>query len=224
MMNRMNLVVLADYFLRDDDLIILQDRHLKPSTDKFIAVGIEKSKPSDHWEVSDLINIIILVKGEDQQYYITKIEHNPRYILTPKYVEDENNIKLIEKPQFINREIIEDIYAFSDSREKYTLNIFDKDNRYKIYQIYERYFTYKISIYYETEDYQSDTVEAAIFFWVSCQLDWMQSPDNSERLENDTIQYEIFIRRLLQASVFKPIYFKPYDGKVTINGIKVTIE
>lgn len=72
-MNKINLVIFT-YFLYEER-IITKNGSVEVSEDKFIAIGIEKSKPSDNWEYSDLLNIIILVKGKDDRYYINNVSY-----------------------------------------------------------------------------------------------------------------------------------------------------
>ena len=219
----MNLVILTDSFLWDSDKIVLEDGYVEIGKEKFVAVGIEKSKTSEHWEESDRINVIILVKGYNEKYYILKIEHYVSEVLSPKYIENEFSLCFVEN-KLTGRELISDLYAISDSRDEYTLSIYNENHERKIYHVYEKYIDYKISVSYETEDFNLDSSKAATFFWIRCQISSMHNVDYSETLENTTIQYPMFIRDLLRTHVFERHYFKIWKGKVTINGVKVTLE
>lgn len=223
----MNLVNVSSYLFYDKHKIILENGYVEPPTEKterFLAIGIEKSKPSDNWEYSDVLNVVVLVKGNDQQYYMTKIEHYPENILTPRYAEDDRFVHFVEELEFAENRLISDIYVSDDPRWQYTITIVDGDNNEKAYQIYEKYIRYKISVAYETYDYEPDMTEASCFFWVRCQVGRIMPMDSSEDLENKIIQYRIWLWKLLETSVFKVPYFEKYKGTVTTDGVEVVIE
>ena len=121
--------------------------------------------------------------------------------------------------------MISDVYAFDDSREHYTLTIHNAEHQEQAYQIYEKYLAHKISVGYDVWDFKDASDKAGHKLWVRCQVDRIFPMDSSqENLENKIIQYQIWVWDLLKVSVFRFPYFEPWQGKVTIDGINVTLE
>ena len=235
-MNQMNLVILNDWFLYDTDTILLEDGCVeipKERTERFIAMGIEKSKPSEDLEISDLINVVVLVKGSDEQYYTTKIEHYPEDVLTPNNIKYETTLRLIEDDESIENTLIENIYATSDSRFEYSL-IIDRfidsfSHKKEFCSIYEKYLVYRLSVGYQIWENADKSIDVDSFLWVRCQVGYMShytSCNNEDivEVEDAILQYQICAEDLIKVRAFQPIYFKPYKGKVAIDGIKVLLE
>ena len=120
--------------------------------------------------------------------------------------------------------MISDVYAFDDSREHYTLTIHNAEHQEQAYQFYEKYLTHKISVGYDVWDFKDAPDKASYKLWARCQVCRMRQVDSSEYLENRIIHYGIWVWDLLNVSVFRFPYFEPWQGKVTIDGINVTLE
>ena len=223
----MNLVILPDYFLSDIEKIPLEDSFIEIGEKRFIAVGIEKSKTSEDLEESDQIRLTVLVRGDNEQYYIAQIEHYPEDILTPQYIEDAASISLCIDDKSIGEVLIDDIYAFTDMRDSYTIIIDDCIDSFThkvgYYLIYEKYLAYKLSVSYEVWKNADKSIEVSPFFWLKCKVSQMLLND-TETIKDAVLNYRIYVGNLLKTSILKPIYFYSWNGKVSIDGLKVTLK
>ena len=206
--------------LNSTSTIGLHDGQIEIGDERFIAVGFEKSKAAKHWEDTDYFNIIVVTKASDRKYYYRKIEH-PADVLSPKYIEDELNIFWVdEAKQEMDNELISNLYSLNDSRSEYTLNIQEKP-----YFFYEKYICYTISASYETwENYDKTEIEVSPFLKVRCKFSSQHFASALENTPTKTLEYRINIYSLLQASVFQYRPFEVWNGKVSIDGINVTLE
>jgi|GEM_PF-3228750 len=233
-----NLVQLsAVYFLNDTSSISLEQGRIQIGKEQFIAIGLEKTKAAEHWEDTDYFKVVIVVQAADGNYYISEIEH-PADILAPKYVNDDMRIHWVEESteskdgvsvDTINNlhalkdgvlvSTIGNLYSLDDSRCEYTLTINDKP-----YQFYEKYIIYTMSASYEIWEYHNKSIKISPFLVVRCQFSSQHCASALEGTPTEILEYPIAIASLLQTSIFQNCPFKIWDGKVSIDGLKVTLE
>ena len=206
------------YFLNKTSKLILNNGYVEIGDEGFIAVGFEKSKAAKNWEDTDYFNIIILAKAADGNYYLSKIEH-PADILAPKYVDDDNSVHWIEETESNENLLLDNLYTLDDSRCEYTITIHDKP-----YLFYEKYIIYKISASYEIWEYHDQTTEISPFLKVRCKFDSQHSASALENTPTKILEYRIDISSLLQTSIFQLNPFEIYQGKVTVDGLIITLE
>lgn len=136
------------YLFNQDSKILLANGYIDLAEERFIAVGLEKSKAAKDWEDYDYFNLIVLTKGIDDKYYLSKIEYITD-ILAPKYVESDRTIQWVsENTKSKDKILIDNLYCLNDCRDEYTLTINDKP-----YSFYEKYIVYLISVSYEIGEY-----------------------------------------------------------------------
>ena len=206
------------YFLNKTSKLVLDNAYAEIGEEKFIAVGFEKSKAAKNWEDTDYFNIIILVKAADGNYYRSTIEH-PADILSPRYVKDDMTIYWVEENTEFDNLLIDNLYTLNDSRCNYTITIHDKP-----YQFYEKYIIYRISVGYEVYEYNDKTTKNSPDFRVRCKFDSRHCASALEDTPTEILEYPIYISSLLQRSIFQLHPFEIYRGKVTIDGLIVTLE
>ena len=207
------------YFLNQTSKLILDNGYAEIGDEGFIAVGFEKSKAAKNWEDTDYFNIIILVKAADGNYYRSTIEHEAD-ILAPKYVDDDLTIYWVEEnTESDDNLLIDNLYALNDSRCDYTITIHDKP-----YQFYEKYIIYRISASYEIYEYHDKTTKISPYLKVRCKFDSQHFASALEDTPTKILEYPIGIDSLLQTSIFQLNPFEIYRGKVTIDGLIVTLE
>ncbi|MEL6441614.1 MAG: hypothetical protein AAFQ80_20465 [Cyanobacteria bacterium J06621_8] len=218
--NIRELIQISAYCLSDRSKIYLPESCIEIDKEKFVAIGLEKSKAAEHWEDEDCINILILVKADDGKYYFSKIEH-PVDILSPRNVNDDLKIYWVEdtaKP--LENELISNLYTLNDSRSEYTLTINEKP-----FQIYEKYLCHLISVGYETwEYYNKSKVEVSGYLRVRCQFSSKWFTNALDHLPLKTLEYPISINLLLQTSIFEYQPFELWSGNLTVDGFKVKLE
>lgn len=218
--NSRELIQIPIYCLSDRSVIYLQNGCVKVGQAKFMAIGLEKSKAAKHWEDEDCFNILILVKGDDEKYYFSEIEHFAD-VFSPRNVNDNLNLHWVEettKP--LENELIGNLYVLNDSRSEYTLTIDDKP-----YQIYEKYLAHLFSVGYDTwEHYDKSKVEVSSYLQVRCQLSSKYTSTALDHLPIKTLQYPIAIYSLLRTSIFEYQPFELWNGNVTVDGFKVRLE
>ena len=208
------------YFLNKTSKLILNNGYVEIGKEGFIAVGFEKSKTAKNWEDTDYFNIIILAKAADGNYYQSRIEHEAD-ILAPKYADDDKSVRWVEENTESDENLLLDnLYALNDSRCHYTITIHEKP-----YKFYEKYIIYRISASYENWEISDKTnVEISPFLKVRCKFDSQHSASALENTPTKILEYPIGIDSLLQTSIFKLNPFEIYQGKVTIDGLIVTLE
>ena len=207
------------YFFNQTSKLLLDNGYAEIGEEKFIAVGFEKSKAAKNWEDTDYFNIIILVKAADGNYYRSTIEH-PADILAPKYVDDDMTIYWVEEnTELDDNLLLDNLYVLNDSRCNYTITIHEKP-----YQFYEKYIVYIISVGYEVYEYNDKTTKISPDFRVRCKFDSRHCASALEDTPTEILEYPIYISSLLQRSIFQLNPFEIYRGKVTIDGLIVTLE
>ncbi len=207
------------YFLNKTSKLILNNGYVEIGEEGFIAVGFEKSKAAKNWEDTDYFNIIILAKAADGNYYQSKIEH-PADILAPKYADDDMTIYWVEETESNENLLIDNLYTLDDSRCHYTITIHEKP-----YDFYEKYIIYRISASYEIwENHDKTKAEISPSLKVRCKFDSQHNASALEDTPTKILEYPIYISSLLQTSIFKLNPFEIYQGKVTIDGLIVTLE
>lgn len=218
--DQLKLVKLSTLILDRASTIGLHNGQIEIGDERFIAVGLEKSKAAKNWEDTDYFNIIVVTKASDRRYYIRKIEH-PADVLSPKYIEDELNIYWVdETKQETDKELIGDLYTVNDSRDRYTLAVQEKPHYF-----YEKYICYTISVSYELwENYDKTEIEVSPFLNIRCQFSSQHPASALEDTPTTTLKYRIDVCTLLQTSVFQYCPFEVWNGKVSIDGINVTLE
>ena len=208
------------YFLNKTSKLILNNGYVEIGDEGFIAVGFEKSKAAKHWEDTDYFNIIILAKAADGNYYQSRIEH-PADILAPKYADDDMTIYWLEENiESDDKLLIDNLYAMNDSRCQYKITIHEKT-----YHFYEKHIVCRISASYEIwENHDKTKAEISPYLKVRCKFDSQHNASALEDTPTKILEYPIDISSLLQTSIFQLNPCEIYQGKVTIDGLIVTLE
>ena len=207
------------YFMNDASKIGLGKNRSFPGKARFLAIGLEKSRTAQNWEDLDYFNIIILTKSQDEQCYLAKIEH-PAYILSPQNAEDDMRVSWVRDDSKLTENVlIRDLYALDDSRSRYTITIQDIP-----YLFIEKYICYTMTVSYEIwENYDKSKIEVSPYLKVRCQFSAHHPASRLEDTPSQTLEYPIDINSLMQTSVFNCIPFEIWNGKVVVDGIKVTL-
>lgn len=218
--DQLKLVKLSTVILDGASTTGLHNGQIEIADERFVAVGFEKSKAAKNWEDTDYFNIIVVTKARDRRYYIRKIEHSAD-VLSPKYIENELSIFWIDRAnQETDKELISNLYNLNDSRDRYTLSV-----QGKAYDFYEKYICYTILVSYELwENYNKTEIEVSPFLNIRCQFSSQHSASALENTPTTVLKYQINVYTLLQASVFQYCPFEVWDGKVSVDGINVTLE
>lgn len=214
-----NLIKLsAIYFFKEHSAIALENGQIQIGEEQFIAVGLEKTKTAKNWEDTDYFKIVVVVQAVDGNYYISEIEH-PADILSPKWTEGNRDIFWVEETKPIDNLLLADLYTLNDCRNEYTLTIYDRP-----YVFYEKYIVYTISASYEIWENYDKSISVSSFLKVRCQFSSQHPASDLEGTPSKILEYPINISSLLQTSIFQHHPFQIWNGKVTVDGIKVVLE